>query len=592
MYKNKKIKVLLETIFKEQDNFDNKRYSLLSKIENNELINSNDIDIINDLLREKSYEEVFNILEAIDTYNLSLEKIIMQDLENNSVKKIFDIYFTDSKGKLIVDSNGNTVYDCLPDSYKLRLKKRYLKEKEEFENILAVIFTYDEFAFMRKHGTSFGNINKLKEEQKELCKFLLYANYDLITNQLLNECKKHGIKMEQLLKKIPGIYKHVELPNNLAINSDIQIQHSVESEKMYVLGSYENYKKNIAKLYEIDREFYKKYPEKKLENLSSLAKSIINSKYASILILESIKFENKLNELNKVINFYWPHMELRNVVKDIPILLISSHDLVNTMKLLYSYDINLKNPSDLLGAADIKNRINLFIEAGMYDLIKKYPSYLERNSEFIKKYYYGNNINEYGLEESNQKLKKPIVNNKGIKGSFNAYDPKIARKYYDDLDNYVSSDLLKKYREKIPAELIIFLNENYNKYLDVEKNDNIVDAFDKKYKKSNYIYDINGVIISRQKFIDILYLYNKFISQQNNITKEIGNYYDDSNRELYILNALLYNSYCDHYSLLKVIKAIFEISTELYGPLDDEKWQQFKKVIKPDVDDATKEKIK
>lgn len=585
MYKNKKIKFLLETIFKEQNNFDNKRYNILNKIENNELINSNDINIINDLLKEKSYEEVFKVFEAIDTYNLSLEKTIKQNLENNSVKNIFDIYFTDAQGKLIVDSNGNTVYDCLPDSYKLRLKKRYLKEKEEFENILAVIFTYDEFEFMRNYGTSFNDLNKLKEEQKELCKFVLYANYDLITNQLLNECKRHGIKMEQLLRKIPGIYKHVECTNSLITNLDMQNQHNVETEKIYVLGSYEHYKKNISKLYEIDREFYKKYPEKKSENLSSLAKSLINSKYAGILTLESTKFENKLNELNKVINSYWPRVELRNVVKDIPILLISSHDLVNTMKLLYSYDINLKNPSDLLGAVDIKNRINLFIEAGMYDLIKKYPSYLERNSEFIKKYYYGNNINEYGLEESKQNLKRPIINNKGIKGSFNAYDPKIARKYYDDLDNYVSSDLLKKYRDKIPAELLIFLNGNYNKYLGAEKNDNIlndkiIEVFDEKYKKSNYIYDINGVIISRYKFIDILYLHNEFIKQQPVVDMEIKNYYDDSNKEAYILNALLYNSYCDHYSLLNIIKAVAE-----------KKWQQFKDVIKSD-DDETKGKTK
>ena len=64
--------------------------------------------------------------DEIDKYNLfvanNIEKGVrthkknFELLENASVKNLFDDYFIDSSGNVIVDENKKTVYDNLPDS--------------------------------------------------------------------------------------------------------------------------------------------------------------------------------------------------------------------------------------------------------------------------------------------------------------------------------------------------------------------------------------------------------------------------------------------------------------------------------------------
>lgn len=551
----------------------NRYIEIISKISQNKLLDQSDIILISNLFIDKSYEESFELYDAIDRYNLSLnlatkkEQKVKKNVSTPSVdyvKILFDSKFINSDGTPIEDSNGNTVYDCLPERYKIKLNYSYISNSNKLQNLLSIIFNNPEFSFMKTYGTTFSNPKRLLKEQTILCLLLLNADYDLLNGILQNDCKKYGYTMEELIKKLKGVYKHESKSSG---NGGSLEGH--RSDELYIPGNHETYRHNVDLLEGIDVDLPK----------------IVFDTNSEVLLTPKDRFLNNLN----IINSIWKEKNI-GIITSTP-LLLSSTDLENNIYLFEEYKISRnQNVVPSLAATDIKNRINLLIEAGLYDYIKKYPSGLVRNDEFIKKFYYGNSNRDNGFEEMqlDNNMHRLEVTGKGIKDAFDGYEPTIAIKHYGDYDNFSKPELLLKYRSYLPKDMLLYIDDNYSRFIPIEKKKHILDfpvikLLDEKYKKDEYIYDIDGILISRKKVIDVMYLYEQFcinMFEKADKTKkndDIKSILDITNKDVYLVNALTYNSNCSHYALIKIINAVTNINKEISGNLNYE--SDFKDIL-------------
>ena len=578
--------------------FGNNDYEIIAnKIENNDLLLASDIELITKLFNNENFEEMFKVLKLLDDHNtmifsskkdINAENNILNDI---SVKKLFDKYYRDANDNLIVDNNGKTVYERLPDKFKVSLIKQYRKEPTAFSQIFDIIFMNDKFKFIRVYGTTFNNEQELYNEQKELCKFLKNADYSLLNEHLGKLCEKYGFTMESLFQKIPGIYKRVSKTSKR--NNDEGF--NVDKDELIIKGSYEHFEKNMKYLEQLD------------SNLPQFFMS--KERYYKLLIKKHDQFKRNIDCATRILG-----LSIDEVIKYANEIITPSL-FADNVTLLEEYGLNEVTDKgvliNILGIQNLKSRISAFIESGTFSYLngdtnqdkRAFTGRLTKGMDYMKKFYYGNSTRINGLIEMEDSPSRLVISARGVKGSSDNYSPNIMRKHYNDIDNFVNPDLLKKIRGKIPKYIQTFIGKNFERCIKINKNRNeidfsnnilagqsvsyIINYFDHgsyivndengnviksiPYYVDEYTYSFNGILVSRHKFIDMIYLYIECLAK---IEKELWNLnilpddlkdltqakeflLSNDNLGVLLLNALVQSSNCSHYALLKLIKEVF-----------------------------------
>lgn len=590
LLEKEKIKIEQKAEEEHDFKFGNNDYEIIiNKIENNQVLTLKDTDLIIKLYGN-NYKELCEILTQIDNYNILCESKEKND-KYNSVKDLFDKNYKDEAGNLIIDEDGNSVYDRLPNKFKESLDRQYFKDPKTFRQVFDIIFMNDEFKFIRSYGTSFNDSDVLYKEQKELCKILRNADYNLLNNNLGKLCKKYGLSMQSLFENIPGVYKRVSKSKH----SHSDGSRNVEKDELIIKGCYDHFEKNMKYLEEIDA---------KLPNIF-----MSQEKYYRLLSIKHEQFKRNIECASTILGLTID--EIIAYASEI----ITPSLFADNVALLEEYGLDSGADKgvliNILGIQNLKSHIGAFIESGTFDYLngstsnssKAFTGRLVRGLDHMKKLYYGNSTKVNGLVEMEQDPSKLVITSRGVKGSFDYYSPKLMTKHYDDIDNFVNPDLLQKVRNMVPNYIQKFMNKNFEKHIEINKKrynvdfsnyaiagqsaKHIIDYFDFgsyilndeegnqikniPYYVDEYTYSFNGILISRHKFIDMLHLY---IECLNEIEMELcnPNILPDEIKELneakefilskdnlgvILLNSLVHSSNCSHYALLKIIKEVF-----------------------------------
>lgn len=607
---------------------ENKYVIIKNKILNNELLDAVDIDALFSLIMdlpieefEKYAKDIYecnkNTIEITNTRRTGLDRLkekfeeVLNNPLINPVKKLFDDYFVDENNKPIVDSKNRTVYDIYPREFKFRLFCSYVRDNARMHDLFSAFKGNHEFDFLKNYATDFDNKPKLKKEQMLFTRLLLNADYDLLNDKLRKHCKDYHFTMEDLINKIPFVYKHGKTEEGTGTSGGGG--ESNGGDDLIIKGSYDNFNPNI----------------KLFESINPTLPTFIMNNYPEILVESHTKIKNNIEILKIVYG-----NRIIDIIKN-NILIIDKPNLYGSLMVLLDYKINLGKVdiADLkrsaIRAPEIKSRLDAYIEAGMLDYVRNNPSALYKlSTSEIKKFYYGNadfgttrrigfnemaasldevegrtrptlSPDEYNYDINGNRIidisKEKLVFDEtgkringpheylgkveesrgGVKHTLEGYQPGIALKHQEiplegetdeqkrdrEMSNFSNPSLLQRYRKCINKDLKEYIDREYKTYFPketieyVEEYD-VIKALDSMYKDENdpLIYNIDGVIIPRRKVVDVIYLYDKYCDK--NDVSFINN---DIDKEIYLVNAITYNSNCSHYALLKIIKAVATI---------------------------------
>ena len=263
-----------------------------------------------------------------------------------------------------------------------------------------------------------------------------------------------------------------------------------------------------------------------LEDNQLLEQIIINSSIDKLNIVNNI-----INQLDIPIDFLINHLSIlmsdyelfmRNVViinerkikiSNYEILLMDSKTLLKRYKLVTDYDINLRknsnNNDDFLFNTEAFDYFDKYIELGYYSFIRNHLPYCKKSNENIyKRALLATSIDLDIIDKKD--FSKDIITGK----HFMVSD--------ENLDDYICNNI----SSFADIDCFTLLDNSLNEEIDLNLDE--IKILDDNYMKSNYEYDINGVIVSRIKAARYF----------NTLVK----YFKDKSKEELIFNAIIYNS--------------------------------------------------
>ena len=263
-----------------------------------------------------------------------------------------------------------------------------------------------------------------------------------------------------------------------------------------------------------------------LEDNQLLEQIIINSSIDKLNIVNNI-----INQLDIPIDFLINHLSIlmsdyelfmRNVViinerkikiSNYEILLMDSKTLLKRYKLVTDYDINLRknsnNNDDFLFNTEAFDYFDKYIELGYYSFIRNHLPYCKKSNENIyKRALLATSIDLDIIDKKD--FSKDIITGK----HFMVSD--------ENLDDYICNNI----SSFADIDCFTLLDNSLNEEIDLNLDE--IKISDDNYMKSNYEYDINGVIVSRIKAARYF----------NTLVKS----FKDKSKEELIFNAIIYNS--------------------------------------------------
>ena len=263
-----------------------------------------------------------------------------------------------------------------------------------------------------------------------------------------------------------------------------------------------------------------------LEDNQLLEQIIINSSIDKLNIVNNI-----INQLDIPIDFLINHLSIlmsdyelfmRNVViinerkikiSNYEILLMDSKTLLKRYKLVTDYDINLRknsnNNDDFLFNTEAFDYFDKYIELGYYSFIRNHLPYCKKSNENIyKRALLATSIDLDIIDKKD--FSKDIITGK----HFMVSD--------ENLDDYICNNI----SSFADIDCFTLLDNSLNEEIDLNLDE--IKILDDNYMKSNYEYDINGVIVSRIKAARYF----------NTLVKS----FKDKSKEELIFNAIIYNS--------------------------------------------------
>lgn len=465
-----------------------------------------DLTLFNDLKTIITTNKEFKVLETdkSEQTSLQLSKLLIDDYENSY--KVFDYFnlFKVYQKKLVKKTNNHKFNTLKKISAYEEAKKALISPKDALPtNELTLINPDIAFEIIKYKSNK---LEKEYREEKEL--------YEINNNEItpLNEALyKYGIHFFTYEEK-------KKILDNISLN-DINLLLSIlDSSKMKFLLSDKNtlleimYSSNLSIISNINDLI-----NNKIINESFVEKNIgiLFNKECSVLeniIPKYMDFSKNLQALNNA------GIQINNVKKhNIDVLLQDEEKLTSKIELAKIYGFDLKNDDllnfSILEDSNIFNIVDQLLEQGinvtteiLSDIKKKDPNFAKRTKLAIK----------IGLNDLiiDNKI-NPIVANKN---SFYIKNEAID----EYLENNINTLLEQKYIECLENDERLEIDPNLLMFKEIK-------IVEENFKVSDTLYNINGIPISRIKFL-------------RNMTSLVKSFDIHEDTSVKIANALLYNS--------------------------------------------------
>lgn len=465
-----------------------------------------DLTLFNDLKTIITTNKEFKALETdkSEQTSLQLSKLLIDDYENSY--KVFDYFnlFKVYQKKLVKKTNNHKFNTLKKISAYEEAKKALTSPKDALPtNELTLINPDIAFEIIKYKSNK---LEKEYREEKEL--------YEINNNEItpLNEALyKYGIHFFTYEEK-------KKILDNISLN-DINLLLSIlDSSKMKFLLSDKNtlleimYSSNLSIISNINDLI-----NNKIINESFVEKNIgiLFNKECSVLeniIPKYMDFSKNLQALNNA------GIQINNVKKhNIDVLLQDEEKLTSKIELAKIYGFDLKNDDllnfSILEDSNIFNIVDQLLEQGinvtteiLSDIKKKDPNFAKRTKLAIK----------IGLNDLiiDNKI-NPIVANKN---SFYIKNEAID----EYLENNINTLLEQKYIECLENDERLEIDPNLLMFKEIK-------IVEENFKVSDTLYNINGIPISRIKFL-------------RNMTSLVKSFDIHEDTSVKIANALLYNS--------------------------------------------------
>jgi hypothetical protein len=465
-----------------------------------------DLTLFNDLKTIITTNKEFKVLETdkSEQTSLQLSKLLIDDYENSY--KVFDYFnlFKVYQKKLVKKTNNHKFNTLKKISAYEEAKKALTSPKDALPtNELTLINPDIAFEIIKYKSNK---LEKEYREEKEL--------YEINNNEItpLNEALyKYGIHFFTYEEK-------KKILDNISLN-DINLLLSIlDSSKMKFLLSDKNtlleiiYSSNLSIISNINNLI-----NNKIINESFVEKNIgiLFNKECSVLeniIPKYMDFSKNLQALNNA------GIQINNVKKhNIDVLLQDEEKLTSKIELAKIYGFDLKNDDllnfSILEDSNIFNIVDQLLEQGinvtieiLSDIKKKDPNFAKRTKLAIK----------IGLNDLiiDNKI-NPIVANKN---SFYIKNEAID----EYLENNINTLLEQKYIECLENDERLEIDPNLLMFKEIK-------IVEENFKVSDTLYNINGIPISRIKFL-------------RNMTSLVKSFDIHEDTSVKIANALLYNS--------------------------------------------------
>lgn len=464
------------------------------------------LTLFNDLKTIITTNKEFKVLETdkSEQTSLQLSKLLIDDYENSY--KVFDYFnlFKVYQKKLVKKTNSHKFNALKKISAYEEAKKVITSSKDALPTDELTLINPDIAFEIIKYKSN--KLEKEYREEKEL--------YEINNNEItpLNEALyKYGIHFFTYEEK-------KKILDNISLN-DINLLLSIlNSSKMKFLLSDKNtlleimYSSNLSIISNINDLI-----NNKIINESFIEKNIgiLFNKECSVLkniIPKNMDFSKNLQALNNA------GIQINNVKKhNINILLQEEEKLTSKIELAKIYGFDLKNDDllnfSILEDSNIFNIVDQLLEQGinvtteiLSDIKKKDPNFAKRTKLAI----------EIGLNNLiiDNKI-NPIVANKN---SFYIKNEAID----EYLENNINTLLEQKYIECLENDERLKIDPNLFMFKEIK-------MIEESFKVSDTLYNINGISISRIKFL-------------RNMTSLVKNFDIHEDTSVKITNALLYNS--------------------------------------------------
>lgn len=464
------------------------------------------LTLFNDLKTIITTNKEFKVLETdkSEQTSLQLSKLLIDDYENSY--KVFDYFnlFKVYQKKLVKKTNSHKFNALKKISAYEEAKKVITSSKDALPTDELMLIDPDIAFEIIKYKS-----NKLEKEYREE-KELYEINNNEITplNEALYKYEIHFFTYEEKKKIL----------DNISLN-DINLLLSIlNSSKMRFLLSDKNtlleimYSSNLSIISNINDLI-----NNKIINESFIEKNIgiLFNKECSVLkniIPKNTDFSKNLQALNNA------GIQINNVKKhNINILLQEEEKLTSKIELAKIYGFDLKNDDllnfSILEDSNIFNIVDQLLEQGinvtteiLSDIKKKDPNFAKRTKLAI----------EIGLNNLiiDNKI-NPIVANKN---SFYIKNEAID----EYLENNINTLLEQKYIECLENDERLKIDPTLFMFKEIK-------MIEESFKVSDTLYNINGISISRIKFL-------------RNMTSLVKNFDIHEDTSVKITNALLYNS--------------------------------------------------
>lgn len=465
-----------------------------------------DLTLFNDLKTIITTNKEFKVLETdkSEQTSLQLSKLLIDDYENSY--KVFDYFnlFKVYQKKLVKKTNSHKFNALKKISAYEEAKKVITSSKDALPTDELMLIDPDIAFEIIKYKSN--KLEKEYREEKEL--------YEINNNEItpLNEALyKYGIHFFTYEEK-------KKILDNISLN-DINLLLSIlNSSKMRFLLSDKNtlleimYSSNLSIISNINDLI-----NNKIINESFIEKNIgiLFNKECSVLkniIPKNMDFSKNLQALNNA------GIQINNVKKhNINILLQEEEKLTSKIELAKIYGFDLKNDDllnfSILEDSNIFNIVDQLLEQGinvtteiLSDIKKKDPNFAKRTKLAI----------EIGLNNLiiDNKI-NPIVANKN---SFYIKNEAID----EYLENNINTLLEQKYIECLENDERLKIDPTLLMFKEIK-------MIEESFKVSDTLYNINGISISRIKFL-------------RNMTSLVKNFDIHEDTSVKITNALLYNS--------------------------------------------------
>lgn len=513
----------------------------------------------------KNFVKLFEILPDPSKYNCIADINFITEM----ITPVFETQFNDMLDKLALDE--------LNISEKRKMDKIIEKERKKLgAQILNDFIDNGMIPNVKKdykHLQDYSNLlqKQVKEQvcdiNKKLKKLQIFMNkLDFISentiikikdyNDFLFDFKIRDLFIDFAFEHNFHIYKATEVKNKEYKNNNINkfeilfakygfnFNNLFNDEQEAIIKANEN--KNIEDMLAVIKysdlsflnEYHKEFTRLLLDADINVIKEIVNLLKNKIInknfimnnievLFDKEKYINLLKNINLLTS---NEVNLSNAAKiNYQLLMINNNDLNFIFNILNEYNFNLTNDNnfEILFNSDLLDIIDNFIELGMYSVVKENQKYLNSKSgNIIKRILISNLIGINPVNSYNKLVGQVTTGNK----------------FYvnvDKYDNYIVHE-----EECYLNPNIINILEN-NKRLTISnevKNSGIINILDKLYQKNKLVYEINGVIISRNRVLRNLGVLLKNDDVNENITdilyqaiiyKIVGNIDDDKLIEIY-----------------------------------------------------------